>query len=104
MSSNYLQNLNFSTSTPATQVTPRTISSDSQNHASTSQASAKPVIRVDRLLTTRQAAMILGHSYETVKKWRSRDKGPAYVKLPTGSVRYRLSVLLKFLNDNTIQP
>ncbi len=53
----------------------------------------------ERYLTTMQAAAFLNFSPETVKKWRQRKIGPAYVKGETGAVRYRLSVLLQYLDE-----
>jgi hypothetical protein len=59
----------------------------------------------DTLLTTSQAAAILRVSTETLKKWRQRPgRGPEFIRYPGGSVRYRLSAILKFLADCTVQP
>ncbi len=40
-------------------------------------------------------------SVDALKKWRPRGSGPDFVKYPTGAVRYRLSVVLQFVNDCT---
>lgn len=60
-------------------------------------------IPVDRCVTTEQAAEILGRSVDVVKKWRKqKGKGPAFIRYPDGGIRYRLSVLMKFLDDCTV--
>jgi len=56
----------------------------------------------DPLLTTRQAAVILKVSVESLKKWRQRGIGPAFVKYDSGAVRYQLSVVLQFVNHCTV--
>lgn len=58
---------------------------------------------VDRGITTRQAAAILGCKEDTMKKWRLRGQGPKFMKYLDGSVRYRLSTILKFMDDCTVQ-
>ena len=61
-------------------------------------------IPTDRMLNTRRAAKILGETYEVLKKWRQRDQGPEYVRFPNGHIRYRLSILKKFIEDHTVRP
>jgi hypothetical protein len=40
-----------------------------------------------------------------MKKWRQRPgKGPEFVRYPGGAIRYRLSTIMKFLEDCTVQP
>jgi hypothetical protein len=59
---------------------------------------------IDPMLTTVQAAVILGKSHDVVKKWRQRaGKGPLFFRYPDGSIRYRLSDLLDFINQNRVQ-
>ena len=55
----------------------------------------------DPLLTTREAAVILNVSEATLKKWRQRGRGLAFIKYHSGAVRYRLSVVLQFVSDCT---
>ena len=62
-----------------------------------------PPIPVDRLLTTRQVAKILGVSIETLKKWRQRHKHLDFVRFPDGCVRYKLSVVTKFIDEWTFK-
>lgn len=57
---------------------------------------------MDLLLTTRQAASFLNLSVETLKKWRKRGGGPAFIKYNNGAVRYQVNVLLQFVSDCTI--
>ena len=62
-------------------------------------------VPLDLLLTTSQVAAILRVSVETVKKWRQRDgQGPEYIQFPGGSIRYRLSTIMQFLQDFTVKP
>jgi DNA-binding transcriptional regulator YiaG len=63
-----------------------------------------PEIPMDRMLTTKQAAMILGVSFETLKKWRQRRKRPQFLRYPDGAIRYRLSVIMRFLANCTVEP
>ncbi len=58
----------------------------------------------DPLLPTKIAAGILGKSEEALKKWRSRSVGPRYIRFHDGTIRYRLSDLLKYLDDHTVNP
>jgi hypothetical protein len=61
-------------------------------------------IPVDRMITTRQAAEILGLSEETLKKWRQRGgNGLSFLRYPDGAVRYRLSTITKFLDRYTVE-
>lgn len=64
---------------------------------------AIPPIAIDRMLTTAQASAVLGKDVETLKKWRQRRIGPKYVKYPDGTIRYRLSTIMKFLDDHTVE-
>jgi hypothetical protein len=61
-------------------------------------------IPTDRMLTTKQAATILGMAAETLKKWRQRGTGPKYLRFPDGTIRYRLSVIMKFLEECIVEP
>jgi len=48
---------------------------------------------MDRLLDTHEAAALLGFTESTLKRWRSKGTGPAYVKVNGYAVRYRQSAL-----------
>jgi len=64
----------------------------------------------DKMLTTRQAAQYLGYSVHTLRAWRKltsgRMGGPGYNKKPgrNGAVRYRQSVLDKWLAKQAVKP
>ncbi|HET9696195.1 MAG TPA: helix-turn-helix domain-containing protein [Terriglobales bacterium] len=104
MGTSYLQNNNF----PSLPSLP--VESDSQSHPPLEAQKAPPeepiqiaAIPVNRCVTTEQAAEILGRSVDVVKKWRKqKGKGPAFIRYPDGGIRYRLSVLMKFLDDCTV--
>jgi DNA-binding transcriptional regulator YiaG len=60
-------------------------------------------IPVDRAITARQVAVILGVSIKTLKKWRQRPgKGPRFMKYPDGAIRYRLSTVMAFLEASAV--
>ncbi len=61
-----------------------------------------PKIPVERMLTTNQVAAILNVSAETLKKWRQRRQGLTYACYSDGAIRYRLSDIMKFLEDSTV--
>jgi predicted DNA-binding transcriptional regulator AlpA len=51
-----------------------------------------------------RVAKILDLSQETLRKWRGLDKGPPWISLGENSIRYRLSDINKYLEQNTIRP
>lgn len=53
----------------------------------------------DPLLTEEQTAEFLNVSMRALQAWRTNRTGPAFVRLGR-LVRYRMSALLEFLNDN----
>jgi excisionase family DNA binding protein len=59
-------------------------------------------IPMDRMLTTKQAAVILNVSVDKLKKWRQRGKVPQFVRYPGGAIRYPLSAFMQFLKDCTV--
>jgi hypothetical protein len=67
--------------------------------AAPEQPIALQPIPVELYLTTRQVAVILNVSVETQKKWRRRGKGPAFLKLNSGAIRYQLEAVQQYLND-----
>lgn len=52
----------------------------------------------ETLLKEHDVARITAVSVKSVRRWRFRGLGPRYIKIG-GSVRYRLSDLLAFLNS-----
>lgn len=59
----------------------------------------------DRLLAVDQAAELLGAAVGTMRWWRRPKvwRGPPFVKVE-GRIRYRLSDLQKYLEENTVRP
>jgi excisionase family DNA binding protein len=57
----------------------------------------------DALLTTDDAAALLGVPSRTVEDWRLRRMGPPYVRLGR-HVRYRREDLVAWLEENTVRP
>jgi predicted DNA-binding transcriptional regulator AlpA len=58
-----------------------------------------------RLLTSDEAALLLGVPVATLRTWRSRRRGygPRAVQIG-GSIRYRLPDLLAWIDDHTENP
>jgi predicted DNA-binding transcriptional regulator AlpA len=56
-----------------------------------------------KLISTKQAAEMLGTTVGTLKSWRSRGIGPNWVKLGA-AVRYDVEELLDFIKRNTRVP
>jgi hypothetical protein len=56
-----------------------------------------------KLMSTKQAAEMLGTTTGTLKSWRSRGLGPTWVKLGA-AVRYDVEELLDFIKKNTHVP
>jgi hypothetical protein len=54
------------------------------------------------LLTTQQVARHLGKKKKTLENWRGRDKGkgPEFIKLENGSVRYEHETIIKYIEAN----
>lgn len=58
---------------------------------------------VDRMITTRQAAVILCVSDDTLKKWRVRKRGPRYFRYHDGAIRYSLSDIMDYLEKHMVE-
>jgi hypothetical protein len=56
-----------------------------------------------KLVDTREAALILGRSPATLKRWRHEGIGPKYVEIE-GRVSYDVNVLLDYIKMNTRVP
>ena len=54
---------------------------------------------INRLLTTAEAAEILGKAAATLCKWRVSGGGPAYIKVE-GTIRYAESDIAKYIESN----
>jgi hypothetical protein len=53
----------------------------------------------DKLLTEAEASEMLDVPAVTLRIWRFRKKGPAYLKIGDRIIRYRQSVLTQYLKD-----
>jgi predicted DNA-binding transcriptional regulator AlpA len=56
-----------------------------------------------KLISTKEAAEMLGTTEGTLKSWRARQTGPNWVKLGA-SVRYDVADLLDYIKRNTRFP
>lgn len=50
-----------------------------------------------KLLTTKEAASILGLSTTTLRRWRSEKQGPEFIRLGLRHCRYPLAGIEKYL-------
>lgn len=57
----------------------------------------------DRLLTPEEAAEILNVSVNTLRQWRSRQRGVPWIKVGHFA-RYKTSDLLRYIEENTQHP
>ena len=55
------------------------------------------------LLTTPQAAAMLGRNPQVLADWRHQKRGPRYIKIEK-AVRYRRSDIEQYLEDRTVDP
>ena len=58
---------------------------------------------MEKLLTTPEAAEILGIKHNSLEVWRCQGRGPKYIKIE-GAIRYRLSDLEDYIASRTQQP
>ncbi|MBF0268681.1 MAG: helix-turn-helix domain-containing protein [Alphaproteobacteria bacterium] len=62
---------------------------------------------LDRLLTERETAQLLGYTRKALQKWRSEGGGPRYIRVSCRSIRYRRRDLLAWIEQrvcaNTIR-
>ena len=63
-----------------------------------------PDMSKDLMIKTKHAAAILEVSAETMKKQRQRGIGPQFVRLESGAIRYRFTVIQQYLNDRAVKP
>lgn len=57
-----------------------------------------------RMVSTNEAAEILSLHPVTLRQWRSRGIGPAWVKVSPNRAQYRISDLQKFIADRRANP
>jgi len=58
---------------------------------------------MNKLISTKEAAEMLGTTVGTLKSWRSRQTGPKWIKLGA-AVRYDVAELLDYIKKNTHVP
>lgn len=63
----------------------------------TAPASARK-LEQERLLTDREVADLLGCGLQTVRNWRQRGVGPAYIRVGARLVRYAPDAVRAFLH------
>lgn len=60
--------------------------------------------QLEKLLSEREASKFLDLTPAALRKWRQLRKGPAFVRLSTRCVKYRVEDLQKFLAERTVTP
>lgn len=55
---------------------------------------------ISKMLTTKEAAALLGRPHSTLERWRCEGRGPDYVK-EEGGVRYHEDHLREYIRRNT---
>lgn len=55
-----------------------------------------------KLLTEREVEAEYGLLAKTLRQWRYRGVGPAYVKVSGNCVRYRVAAIEKWLDQRTV--
>ena len=61
-------------------------------------------IIVDRLLSPRELAALVGVGTHTLETWRHRKVGPPFLKISHSCARYRLSDVEKWLASRQVRP
>jgi hypothetical protein len=79
--------------------------STTNDHCAPQPVTAVPLAPIDPMLTKFQVSELLDESFEVLEKWRKRPgTGPKFVRYPNGDIRYRLSAVMKFLEEHTVRP
>jgi predicted DNA-binding transcriptional regulator AlpA len=63
----------------------------------------KPQRPIDRLLNPDEVAERLGIQRQTLANLRCQKRGPAFVRLSAGAVRYRESAIERFIIERTVE-
>lgn len=61
-------------------------------------------MQLDRLLSTRQAATVIGVSVSTLKRMRYAGLGPVYVKVGSRTYRYSAGDIEDWVRDRRSRP
>lgn len=56
----------------------------------------------DKLIKSSEAAELLGLHEQSIRRWRMEGKGPGFIKLDSGGVRYRLRDVLDYLEKHQV--
>lgn len=63
-----------------------------------------PPAATDPRLTDVQVAQILDETVWVLARWRKhRGRGPDFVRYANGEIRYRLSAVMKFIEEHTVR-
>jgi hypothetical protein len=80
---------------------PQATASGTRAFAIVAHQSAQPAkMAIGRMLTTKEAAALLGRPHSTLERWRCEGRGPDYVK-EEGGVRYHEDRLREYIRRNT---
>lgn len=79
---------------------PKILDQQGEPVASARQPPQSLRVTVGRMLTTKEAAKVLGRPSSTLERWRCEGRGPDYVK-QEGGVRYHEDDLRGYIRRNT---
>lgn len=60
--------------------------------------------RPDVLITSELAARYMGIPTDLLAEWRSKRMGPAYIRMTSVTLRYRLTAIEDWLAEHTVYP
>lgn len=60
--------------------------------------------QLEKLLSEREASRFLDLTPSALRKWRQLRKGPAFIRLSSRCVKYRVGDLQKFLTERLVTP
>lgn len=67
--------------------------------SNTAEPASTPIVE---LLTSEEVASMLRLTDHYVRRMRALGTGPAFIKLPTGGVRYRTEDVLAWINSTSV--
>ena len=57
---------------------------------------------MDKYISDKEAAELIGVSVATLKRWRANDEGPAYYKPSHGIVRYSVEDIREWMDGHRV--
>lgn len=76
----------------------------SQRSTWSTEATSSAAVDLDRLLVPAEVASLLGLAVGTLENWRTKGRGPDYLKLAGRIVRYRPSDVSRYIEGRVTRP